>query len=95
MEWGWRIPFAIGAMLSVAAFYIRNNLDETKAFVETKESQGGRRSGIYELLKHPKAVFTVIGLTVGGTLAFYTYTTYMQKFLVNSVGMSRGQSPFR
>jgi MHS family alpha-ketoglutarate permease-like MFS transporter len=92
MEWGWRIPFAIGAMLSVAAFYIRNNLDETKAFIETKESQGTRRNGIYELLKHPKAVFTVIGLTVGGTLAFYTYTTYMQKFLVNSVGMSRGQS---
>ena len=25
---------------------------------------------------------------MGGTLAFYTYTTYMQKYLVNTVGMS-------
>ena len=38
-------------------------------------------------MQHPRAVFTVIGLTMGGTLAFYTYTTYMHKFLVNSAGM--------
>jgi MHS family alpha-ketoglutarate permease-like MFS transporter len=91
-EWGWRIPFVIGALLSVAAFYIRNNLDETKAFIETKENPQNNPRGIVELLKHPKAVAKVIGLTVGGTLAFYTYTTYMQKFLVNSAGLSKTQS---
>jgi MHS family alpha-ketoglutarate permease-like MFS transporter len=91
-EWGWRIPFVIGALLSVAAFYIRNNLDETKAFIETKENPQNNRSGIVELLRHPKTVGKVIGLTVGGTLAFYTYTTYMQKFLVNSAGLSKTQS---
>jgi MHS family alpha-ketoglutarate permease-like MFS transporter len=26
----------------------------------------------------------VMALTAGGTLAFYAYTTYMQKFLVNT-----------
>ena len=30
----------------------------------------------------------MVGLTMGGTLAFYTYTTYMQKFLVNTAGMA-------
>ena len=29
----------------------------------------------------------VMALTAGGTLAFYAYTTYMQKFLVNTVGL--------
>ena len=43
-------------------------------------------------LKHPKALSVVVGLTLGGTLAFYTYTTYMQKFLVNTVGLTKGQS---
>ena len=38
--------------------------------------------------EHPRAVLTVVGLTMGGTLAFYTYTTYMQKFLVNTVHLS-------
>jgi MHS family alpha-ketoglutarate permease-like MFS transporter len=87
--WGWRIPFAIGAMLSFVAFYIRHQLEETHAFITIKESQGYRRNPLKELLAHPKAIFTVAGLTLGGTLAFYTYTTYMQKFLVNSIGISK------
>jgi MHS family alpha-ketoglutarate permease-like MFS transporter len=92
MRWGWRIPFAIGALLSLVAFYIRSNLDETKAFIEVKTDATNSRSGLRKLLLHPKAILTVIGLTLGGTLAFYTYTTYMQKFLVNSIGLSKGQS---
>ena len=42
-----------------------------------------------ELLRHPRAVATVIGLTLGGTVAFYTYTTYMQKFMVNTSGFTK------
>jgi MFS transporter, MHS family, alpha-ketoglutarate permease len=91
-EWGWRIPFAIGAVLSIVAFYIRSNLDETQAFLTVNEALQKKRSKLKELLEHPKAILTVIGLTAGGTLAFYTYTTYMQKYLVNSVGLSKEQS---
>ncbi|CAN5119080.1 MFS transporter [soil metagenome] len=83
-EWGWRIPFAIGGVLSLIAFYIRSNLHETQAFLDLKATNTHRKSPMIELLEHPKAVMTVVGLTLGGTLAFYTYTTYMQKFLVNS-----------
>ena len=87
-QWGWRIPFAIGALCAVTALYLRRNMAETESFEKahaTKKQGGSLRA----LLRHPRAVFTVIGLTMGGTLAFYTYTTYMQKFLVNSVGMAR------
>ncbi|TXJ27762.1 MAG: MFS transporter [Chitinophagaceae bacterium] len=91
-SWGWRIPFVIGAVLSVIALYLRSNLHETPSF-ELHASEHKRRKGtIRELLKHPKAVLTVAGLTLGGTLAFYTYTTYMQKFLVNTVHLTKQQS---
>jgi MHS family alpha-ketoglutarate permease-like MFS transporter len=87
-SWGWRIPFAIGALLSLVAFYLRSNLHETTAFEKiTKAEQ--KNSGLRELLKHPKAIITVVGLTLGGTIAFYTYTTYMQKFLINTVKLSK------
>lgn len=87
-SWGWRIPFAIGALLSLVAFYLRSNLHETMAFEKiTKAEQ--KKSGLRELLKHPKAIITVVGLTLGGTIAFYTYTTYMQKFLINTVKLSK------
>ncbi|MDR4950978.1 MFS transporter [Chryseobacterium sp. ES2] len=89
-NWGWRIPFVVGAFLSVIALYLRSSLHETEAF-KNKASQE-KKGTIKELLKHPKAILTVVGLTLGGTLAFYTYTTYMQKFLVNTVHLSKEQS---
>lgn len=91
-DWGWRIPFVIGAVLSVIALYLRSNLHETPSFESNANKKVQKKGTITELMKHPKAVLTVAGLTLGGTLAFYTYTTYMQKFLVNTVHLSKEQS---
>ncbi|MCE7068837.1 MFS transporter [Dyadobacter sp. CY327] len=90
-EWGWRIPFVVGAALSLVALYLRTHLNETEAFI-AKEETIRKKGSLKELLKHPKAILVVVGLTLGGTLAFYTYTTYMQKFLVNTVGLTKYQS---
>jgi len=84
--WGWRIPFFIGALLAIVAAIMRSQLHETEAFEAVKKS-AARRSSLEELLKHPREVLLVIGLTLGGTAAFYTYTTYMQTFLKLSVGL--------
>ncbi|WP_415328940.1 MFS transporter [Chryseobacterium sp. MMS23-Vi53] len=91
-DWGWRIPFVFGALLSVIALYLRANLHETEAFENKKDISEKKKGSISELLKHPKALLTVVGLTLGGTLAFYTYTTYMQKFLVNTVHLTKEES---
>ncbi|MDE3253862.1 MAG: MFS transporter [Bacteroidota bacterium] len=88
--WGWRIPFFIGACLSLVAFYLRTNMEETTAFQQEKSDQ--KRGSLRELFKYPKSIATVVGLTLGGTIAFYTYTTYMQKFLVNTVHLTKSQS---
>ena len=90
--WGWRIPFVIGAILSVIALYLRKSLHETQAFEAQKAKKEADKGSMKELLKHPQALMTVVGLTLGGTLAFYTYTTYMQKFLVNTVHLTKGES---
>ncbi len=88
--WGWRIPFVIGALLAITALMMRRNLHETDAFVEAKRSR--RESSLRKLFRYPREVLIVMGLTAGGTTAFYTYTTYMQKFLKLSVGMSDNQT---
>ncbi len=92
LAWGWRIPFIFGAVLSLVALYLRNNLEETQAFKNQQNHTSDKKGTIKELLKHPKAVFKVIGLTMGGTLAFYTYTTYMQKFLINTMHLPKEQA---
>jgi MHS family alpha-ketoglutarate permease-like MFS transporter len=87
--WGWRIPFFIGAALAVVAFYLRRNLAETDHFKAKRSREGGT---IRELMTHPREVAIVVGLTMGGTVAFYTYSVYMQKFLVTTVGLTKDQS---
>jgi MHS family alpha-ketoglutarate permease-like MFS transporter len=91
--WGWRIPFFIGALLAMTALVMRRNLHETDHFVASK-GVARREHAIKALLKYPREVLIVVGLTMGGTTAFYTYTTYMQKFLKLSVGLSDQQTTF-
>ena len=85
---GWRIPFAIGAALALVGLWLRRNLLETDEF-QAADRAGTNRHPFHELLRHKREVAIVLGLTAGGTLAFYTYTTYMPKFMVNTVGLSR------
>jgi MHS family alpha-ketoglutarate permease-like MFS transporter len=87
--WGWRIPFFVGAGLAVVVFWLRRRLDETSAFEAEKGEAAPKSSALLLVLKHPKDALLVLGLTAGGTLAFYTYTTYLQKFLVNTSGFSK------
>ncbi len=85
--WGWRIPFFIGALCSVVAVLLRRGMDESEAFTSAVARR--RTSPMRTLLAHPREVLTVIGLTMGGTVSFYTYTTYTQKFLVTTTGFNK------
>lgn len=94
--WGWRIPFFIGGGLAVFTAVMQRMLHETDDFVaaraEEKKSGAKKVGSLRELMNYPREVLLVVGLTAGGTAAFYTYTTYMQKFLKLSVGLSDEQT---
>ncbi|WP_455476671.1 MFS family transporter [Bartonella sp. B41] len=86
-EWGWRIPFAIGGIAAIVVIYLRNSLHETT----TEESRTKQQSGsLKELFKnHRKSFFLIVVFSAGGSLAFYTYTTYMQKYLITTAGFDK------
>jgi MHS family alpha-ketoglutarate permease-like MFS transporter len=87
--WGWRIPFVIGGGLAIVVFWLRRGLAETQSFAVAK-AEGAPQSGFMELIRnHPRETMTVMLLTAGGTIAFYAYSIYMQKFLVNTTGLDR------
>jgi MHS family alpha-ketoglutarate permease-like MFS transporter len=83
--WGWRVPFVIGAVAALIALYLRKSLDETTTAATRQRKEAGTLRGLW---KHRVAFMTVLGFTAGGSLIFYTFTTYMQKYLVNTAGMS-------
>jgi metabolite-proton symporter len=83
--WGWRIPFFIGAATAVVAFYLRRSLEETSSTETRQRKEAGSLGEIFR--NHTRAFCIVLGFTAGGSLIFYTFTTYMQKYLVNTAGM--------
>jgi len=83
--WGWRIPFVIGAMAAIVAMYLRRSLAETASQEAMHNKEAGSLIGL--LRNHPRAVLIVFAFTMGGSLYFYTFTTYMQKYLVNTAHM--------
>ena len=87
-EWGWRIAFGVGALLAVAVYILRTRLAETQAFAN--QSHDREKSTALALWRrHPREFLIVAAISGGGSAAFYAYTTYMQKFLVNTSGFSR------
>jgi len=84
--WGWRIPFVIGAITAVVALLLRRTLHETTTAASRSSKGAGTMAELFR--NHKAAFFTVLGYTAGGSLIFYTFTTYMQKYLVNSAHMS-------
>ncbi len=91
-QWGWRIPFVIGAACALVAVALRRGIGETAAFTRAAVKGAPPRSAMAMLMEHPRAVATVFGLTAGGAVAFYTFTTYAQKFLVNTAGFSKNDA---
>ena len=88
-EWGWRIPFFIGAALAVVVFWLRSGIHESPGFENARAAGGARGKTMLLFVKHPKQTLMVMGLTAGGSLAYYVYTSYMQKFLINTTGFSK------
>ena len=89
--WGWRIPFFIGALIAIVAAWMRRHMFET-AYFKANEKNAKRENPLLALRRYPREVLLVCGLTLGGTTAFYTYTTYMQKFLKLTVHLTDAQT---
>jgi MHS family alpha-ketoglutarate permease-like MFS transporter len=87
--WGWRIPFVIGAALAVVVFAIQMGLEESTPFAAAHQAPAPRSGALNLLRVHPRETLVIFILTSGGSLAFYCYTTYMQKYLTNSGHFSK------
>ena len=87
-EWGWRIPFFIGAAMAVVVFWIRSRMDESQSYENARASGAPRAKTMMLFTGYPKQTLTIFGFTAGGSLAFYAFTTYMPKFLTGTSGFA-------
>ncbi|MGW5120348.1 MFS transporter [Streptomyces noursei] len=89
-SWAWRIPFIVGALGAGIVFYLRRNMLETDVYADDDHAQTDPDRGTMKALwAHRREAFLVIALTMGGTVAYYTYTTYLTKYLSGTAGLSK------
>ncbi|MDR6415712.1 MFS transporter [Pseudarthrobacter sulfonivorans] len=92
-EWGWRVPFIVGAVAGLGVMILRRGMDESEHYLIEKagrESSTAKPTGsLRALMQYPRQLLAVFGLALGGTVAFYVYTTYMQKYMVNTSGIAK------
>ncbi|MET7888786.1 MFS transporter [Streptomyces avermitilis] len=91
-DWGWRIPFVVGAAGAAVVFYLRRTMLESEVYEESADDDGaavGEKGSLRALWEHRREAFLVVALTMGGTLAYYTYTTYLTKYLSNTAGLPK------
>jgi MHS family alpha-ketoglutarate permease-like MFS transporter len=88
--WGWRVPFFIGGGLAIIVFWIRTGIHESHSWVNRDPEKRAETMGMF--MRYPREALMIMGLTASGSLAFYAYTTYMQKFLVNTAGFTKNEA---
>ena len=83
--WGWRVAFAIGGVGALVVFWLRRSMDESldaHAIAAARAGKAQASGSLHELLINQwKPLLLCIGITAGGTLAFYTYSVIGPKLV--------------
>lgn len=88
-SYGWRIPFVIGGVFGLYALVMRSRMHETEHFeAEGDPVQDEAGPSIWaEVWTHRASAAKVIGLTVGLTVAFYTWAIAAPAHAIASLGI--------
>ena len=91
LEWGWRVPFLLSAVLVVVGWYIRNRVSESRLFEEAMDEAEvpPKLPAIDVLRERPKAVLLGAGLRWGENISYYVLTVFSLTYLVDVAAESR------
>ncbi len=84
-DFGWRIPFAIGAVLGLYALYIRRTMAESDVYEAQAEGDRARHAAplsqiFSQVWEHRRALGRIVGLTISGVVAFYTWFIFAPSY---------------
>jgi MHS family alpha-ketoglutarate permease-like MFS transporter len=91
-DWGWRIPFVVGAALSLYGLYIRSGLPETPHFVAVEQRRElESRPILRALTDYPWESFVVFAMQMG-TVQFYIWTVFLPTYAHLAGGLPLSQT---
>jgi MHS family alpha-ketoglutarate permease-like MFS transporter len=92
-SWGWRVPFALGAVIALYGLYIRRGAHETLETVDDMREGRIERPGLFDALRfHRRESLLIVGITIAGTIAYYTWTTYLPTYATTYADVSKADA---
>ena len=93
LQWAWRVPFLISAVLVGVGIYIRLKLMETPAFVRVQKTQSVSRVPFMDLIRrHPKQVLLGMGCRYIEGVTFNIYGVFVITYLATVLKVPRTTS---
>jgi metabolite-proton symporter len=91
LDWGWRVPFVLSAVLVAIGFYIRNRVSESPMFQAALEEaeELPKLPAMDVIRERPLAVLLGSGLRVGENISYYILTVFSLTYLVDVASESR------
>ncbi|OUC96399.1 MFS transporter [Streptosporangium minutum] len=92
-SWGWRIPFVVGALASLVGLWIRKGAEETTTLAEDIKNGVAEKPKLFEfLVRYPTKAFMIVGITMAGTVAYYTWTTFLPTYAQLTVKFDKAEA---
>jgi MFS transporter, MHS family, alpha-ketoglutarate permease len=92
-SWGWRVPFVVGALASLVGLWIRRGAEETTTLAEDIRTGAAERPKLFEfLVRYPTKAFMIVGITMAGTVAYYTWTTFLPTYAQLTVTFDKAEA---
>lgn len=91
LDWGWRVPFLLSAVLVGVGWYIRNRVAESPMFEQALvESEVPPKLPAMDVLRErPGAIVLGAGLRVGENISYYILTVFSLTYLVDVAAETR------
>ncbi|MCB4858439.1 MHS family MFS transporter [Sphingobium sp. PNB] len=87
LAWGWRIPFALSALLVILGLWVRLKLVETPAFTRSLKRNGRAGIPLAEVVsRHWRPLITGTLGTIGCFVLFYVATAFTLSYATKSLG---------
>jgi len=91
LDWGWRIPFLLSAVLVVIGLWVRLTIEESPVFKEAHaEVKERAHMPIVEVIKeYPREVLIAMGMRMAENISYYIFTVISITYAVDYLGLDK------
>ncbi|MGW7293179.1 MFS transporter [Streptomyces xiamenensis] len=92
-DFGWRIPFLLSLPLIAVALLARNRLEDSEAFLTTKEEDATAKAPLTEVLtRYRGPVLKVTLLAIGSNCGYWVGLIFMNIYLTSELGYPKSST---